>query len=94
MITSNNRVVEEDEVTELKPGPYVEVSILDTGIGMPAAAVEKAFDPFFTTRQVEGDSGLGLSMVFGFITQSGGDVSIRSEQGVGTEVTLTVPRID
>lgn len=93
-ISTVQRQVKGNEGSGLKPGEYLDVIIKDTGIGMSAAALEKAFDPFFTTRQVEGGSGLGLSMVFGFVTQSGGDVSIRSRLGEGTEVTLTVPRIE
>lgn len=90
-ITTRNRVVRADEPIQIEPGNYLELVVTDTGTGMSEAALEKAFDPFFTTRQTSGGSGLGLSMVFGFVTQSGGDVSIRSAPEEGTTVTLLLP---
>ncbi len=70
---------------------FVTLSVSDTGIGMPAGVVERAFEPFFTTRPSNGGTGLGLSLVFGFIRQSGGHVSIDSKPGSGTTVRLYLP---
>lgn len=69
----------------------VSVSVTDTGIGMSPEAVDKAFEPYFTTRGDEGGAGLGLAMVYGFIRQSGGEAKIDSKQGVGTTVMLELP---
>lgn len=76
---------------DLEPGPYVVVAVTDTGEGIPAEAIGKVFDPFFTTKDVGAGSGLGLSMVYGFVKQSGGDVRIYSEVGRGTTVRLYLP---
>lgn len=70
------------------PGDYVVVSVTDTGIGMTPETVARAFDPFFTTKPLGQGTGLGLSMVYGFIRQSGGDVTIESQPGHGTTVRL------
>jgi two-component system, NtrC family, sensor kinase len=75
-----------------RAGDYIELSVTDNGTGMPAAVVEHAFEPFFTTKDVGKGSGLGLSMVHGFATQSGGAVTIDSRVGHGTTVSLLLPR--
>ena len=64
----------------------------DTGTGIPQADIDKVFDPFFTTKATGKGSGLGLSMVYGFVKQSGGHVTIYSEQGEGTTVKIYLPR--
>ncbi|MCJ0972215.1 PAS domain S-box protein [Pseudomonas sp. PS1] len=75
-----------------EPGDYVTLSVADTGCGMPAEVVAKAFDPFFTTKPIGQGTGLGLSMVYGFVKQTGGHVRIDSTPGQGTLITLFLPR--
>ena len=76
------------------PGRYARVRILDSGIGMTEDVLERAFEPFFTTKNIGEGSGLGLSQVYGFVNQSGGDVKITSAPGTGTAVSLYLPRCD
>jgi signal transduction histidine kinase/CheY-like chemotaxis protein len=76
---------------EWKPGNYVAISVTDTGTGMPAHVRDRAFEPFFTTKAVGEGSGLGLSQVYGYVKQLGGNVTIDSIEGAGTTVTLYVP---
>jgi len=77
---------------ELQPGPYVLVAVSDTGCGIAPADLPRVFDPFFTTREKGKGSGLGLSMIYGFIKQSRGHISIYSEVGIGTTVKMYLPR--
>jgi CheY-like chemotaxis protein len=76
---------------DLPIGQYGLLAIQDTGTGMPADVAQRVFEPFFTTKTGGGGSGLGLSMVYGFAKQSGGAVTITSEAGRGTTVTLYLP---
>jgi signal transduction histidine kinase/DNA-binding response OmpR family regulator len=77
--------------SSLVPGDYVELRVRDSGVGMPPEVAARAFEPFFTTKEPGRGTGLGLSQVFGFVKQSGGDVRIESQPGKGTEVVLVVP---
>jgi PAS domain S-box-containing protein len=80
------------QFSDLCAGEYVMVSVSDTGLGMAPETVERAFDPFFTTKPPGEGTGLGLSMVFGFVKQSGGHVRIYSELDQGTTIRLYLPR--
>ena len=75
-------------IGNLAAGPYIRIAVVDTGTGMPQEIVSRAFEPFFTTKAPGKGTGLGLSQVYGFITQSGGDVVISSEEGKGTTVEI------
>jgi len=77
---------------QVEPGPYVMLSITDSGIGIPPDILEHVCEPFFTTKDVGQGSGLGLSMVYGFARQSGGYMEIDSKVGEGTTVRLYVPK--
>jgi PAS domain S-box-containing protein len=78
-------------MADIAPGDYVTVSVSDDGEGMPRTVLQRAFEPFFTTKGVGKGSGLGLSQVYGFVTQSGGHVAIDSTAGQGSTVTLYLP---
>jgi signal transduction histidine kinase/ActR/RegA family two-component response regulator len=77
---------------DLPPGQYLSVCVTDTGTGMTPDVIAKAFDPFFTTKPMGQGTGLGLSMIYGFVRQSGGQVRVYSEVGQGTTMCLYLPR--
>ncbi len=94
-IATCNVELDRDELLnnpEAKPGAFVAVSLTDTGSGMSPEVAAKAFEPFFTTREVGQGSGLGLSQVLGFVRQLGGHVKIDSTLGRGSVVTLFLPQ--
>ncbi|MEG3176055.1 PAS domain-containing protein [Sphingomonas sp. RB3P16] len=78
--------------SELAAGEYLVLSVTDTGTGMSPDVIARAFDPFFTTKPIGQGTGLGLSMIYGFVRQSGGAVQIRSAPGAGTTMALFLPR--
>lgn len=95
MIETSNVVLDDASAKanpEVTPGSYVLVSVADNGSGIPAVIRDKVFEPFFTTKQVGKGTGLGLSMVYGFAKQSGGHVTITSEEGHGTTIRIYLPR--
>ncbi|QWA30652.1 ATP-binding protein [Pseudomonas sp. RC3H12] len=74
-------------------GPFAAISVVDSGVGIAPHLLERIFDPFFTTKAAGQGTGLGLSQVFGFVKQSGGDVQVSSREGLGTTFTLYLPQV-
>jgi signal transduction histidine kinase len=94
-ITTSNERLDEDYAAQhpdAAPGDYAMVAVSDTGVGMTPDIVAQIFEPFFTTKGRGEGTGLGLSMVFGFLKQSGGHINVYSEPGAGTTFRLYLPR--
>jgi len=94
-LKTRNVLVDQDFVRrygEGEAGPYVMITVTDTGCGIPEASRARVYDPFFTTKEVGKGTGLGLSMVYGFIKQSGGHITLDSEVGHGTAFRIYLPR--
>jgi signal transduction histidine kinase len=95
-ITIQTAEIEIGELTptgppSLAPGPYVTVTVRDTGVGMDREVQEQAFEPFFTTKDVGRGTGLGLSIVYGTVKQHGGDIRVDSKRGEGTTFVIYLP---
>jgi len=93
-IETGNATVDDDQAHRwgLTPGDYVRLAVTDTGVGMPPGVMERVFEPFFTTKPLGVGTGLGLPMIYSFAQQSAGGVRIESEVGVGTTVSIYLPR--
>jgi PAS domain S-box-containing protein len=99
LLIETTNIYLDDEVVQfkqfdVKPGHYVRLAISDSGVGMDAATQSHVFEPFFTTKEQGKGTGLGLATAYGIIKQSGGNISIYSEKGVGTTVMIYLPALE
>ncbi|KAF0097514.1 MAG: PAS/PAC sensor hybrid histidine kinase [Rhodospirillaceae bacterium] len=97
LIETRNAILDQDYVSQnpdVAAGAYAMLAVTDTGSGIPPDALEKVFEPFFTTKEVGRGTGLGLSMVYGFIKQSNGHIKVYSELNRGTSIKMYLPRAD
>ena len=93
LITTTDRILNSEDAVErgLPPGQYVSIRVHDSGTGMSQETIDRAFEPFFTTKAIGQGTGLGLSQVYGFARQSGGNVKLHSQVGHGTRICLLLP---
>src|SRR5262249_11777816 len=94
-IEAGNALLDDDYAvrhSDIAAGQYVMLAVADTGSGIPPEIMQHVFEPFFTTKPEGQGTGLGLSMVYGFVKQSGGHVKIYSEMGLGTTIRMYLPR--
>jgi PAS domain S-box-containing protein len=95
-IDTSNAELDPDDITttDLQPGRYVRLRVSDTGSGMPPEVIERAFEPFYTTKPKGSGTGLGLATVYGIATAAAGNVHLYSEAGIGTTVTVVLPAVE
>ena len=97
-ISITTQTIELDDLmaarADLPPGEYIAISVTDSGSGISPENIKRIFDPFFTTKPLGQGTGLGLSMVHGFVLQSGGQIDVHSQEGVGTTIRLLLPKFE
>jgi CheY-like chemotaxis protein len=96
IIDTDNFIVDDAYAAQdprLQPGPHVRLRVADTGSGMTRETIERAFEPFFSTKPKEKGSGLGLATVYGIVNQAGGMVDLESNLGTGTTITILLPTV-